>query len=125
MEIPEEEFAKWTRQENSMECPDQKCRDNVTRFTFFLKIFSGALGILATIILVSGLSIVAGENLQNEKIAEIEVVKKDIEHIKEKVNDIEESQERMEMQQQTIIQNQIQPEVLKLLIKEAVKSGNN
>lgn len=108
-----------------MECPDQKCRDNVTRFTFFLKIFSGALGILATIILVSGLSIVAGENLQNEKIAEIEVVKKDIEHIKEKVNDIEESQERMEMQQQTIIQNQIQPEVLKLLIKEAVKSGNN
>lgn len=108
-----------------MECPDAKCRDNVTRSSFFIKIVGGALSILALAVLTISLAVMAAESKQNEKIAEIEIVKKDVEHIKEEQKEMKETQERMELKQQTIINNQLHPDTLKRIVEEAVRNGNS
>ena len=116
------------------ECPNKECHDKVTTHDKALfgkaglivcvqkKVTWKGLGIIAsTLLILLGapmLYSLAAEQKQNEKLAEIKIVKKDIEHIKEKLN-------RIQAQQQTIIFNQIKPEVLKLLIKEAVRNGNS
>lgn len=116
------------------ECPNGECHSKVEKHDRALfgktglmvcvqkKVTWKGLGTIATMLLLllgaPMLYSVGAEKQQNEEIAEIQVVKKDIEHINEKLN-------RIQAQQQTIIFNQIKPEVLKLLIKEAVRNGNS
>lgn len=113
-----------------MECPAPSCRESLIT-CLGKKVSRTVLGVFISVTLaflsigVGGplLYSMAAEKKQNEKIAEIEIVKKDIEHIKEQVDKHEESLKRIEIQQQTIIQNQLQPDALKRVIREAVKEG--
>ena len=67
---------------NKIRCPDQICHDKVIRFAFLTKIIGGTVGLLDTILIAATLCINAAENKQDEKIAQIPVIQKDIEHIK-------------------------------------------
>ena len=92
-------------------CPDQICHDKVVRVTFFMKIFGATVGILITILLIIGMNIGAAENKQDEKIAQIPVIQKDIEHIKADIKKIAEK-----------VDQQIDKKDLDRLI-DAVKKG--
>jgi len=49
-------------------CPDQDCRDNVTRFSLFMKIFGAAVTITISILLTISILGAKAEKEQNEKI---------------------------------------------------------
>jgi len=53
-------------------CPDQDCRDNVTRVSLFMKIFGASVTIVVTVILGISLYGMTAEKDQNKKITENE-----------------------------------------------------
>ena len=53
-------------------CPDQECRDNVTRSTLFMKIFGASVTIIVSVVLGISLYGMTAEKKQDEKISENE-----------------------------------------------------
>jgi len=53
-------------------CPDQECRDNVTRSTLFMKIFGASVTLIVSAVLGVSLYGMSAEKDQNDKITENE-----------------------------------------------------
>lgn len=96
-------------------CPDQKCHDTVTKLALFMKIVGGGVIILSGIVWGITQYAMSAEKKQNEKISEIPVIQKDIEHIKGNIKEIKTAINNM--QNKTITKDDIDR-----LIK-AVKNG--
>jgi len=100
----------------SAACPDRECHDTVTKLALFMKIVGAGVIVLSGIVWGITQYAMSAEKKQNDKISEIPVIQKDIEHIKASVKEIKETINKMK--EQTITKDDIDR-----LIK-AVKNKN-
>lgn len=73
------------------ECPDGTCHDMVVKSSYFIKGLCAVLLVSIGAIVTVSLYAMAAEKKQNDKISEIPVIKKDIEHIKSNVKEIKDA----------------------------------
>jgi len=95
-------------------CPDGKCQAQKVSWKSLGLTVLALMSILTTVVLFA----MAGERKQNDKIAEIPVIQKDIEHIKGNIKTINSAVEDIRKE----MRKQINKDDLNRLI-EAVKNG--
>jgi len=74
-----------------VKCPDQECRDTVIKLGAVVKIIGIIVCLVVGSITTVGLYGLAAEKKQNDKIAEIPVIQKDIQYIKENMAKMQEN----------------------------------